>query len=353
MSNTSSLRWAVGEDLGDRIVNRKNSERTFNYSDTGELSPLLSAYEEVKKTDNQKRLIRLIGEHRLTHEMIPNKWKDDVKVWEAMLQHMPVMALIRNLNKMTSVGLVKEFSSGTDMALERLSEEAILKSRVHPLQILVAVLTYSSGEGVLGSLTWRPVNTIVDHLQEAFYVAFDNVVPTNKNTLLALDISSSMGWGQVCGSPNVTPAIAASAMALVTARVEKKYQILGFNTRLTDLKITARDTLESAYKKTQTWTGGGTDCATPILHALSDRLEIDTFVIYTDSETWHGRIHPKQAFDRYRQDMNKPDAKFIVVGMEANEFSIAHPEDPGMLDLVGFDTASPNLISSFARGELS
>jgi hypothetical protein len=32
--------------------------------------------------------------------------------------------------------------------------------------------------------------------------------------------------------------------------------------------------------------------------------------------------------------------------------SIADPNDPGMLDVVGFDTATPQLVSDFARGTL-
>jgi 60 kDa SS-A/Ro ribonucleoprotein len=38
--------------------------------------------------------------------------------------------------------------------------------------------------------------------------------------------------------------------------------------------------------------------------------------------------------------------------MVANEFSIADPADPGMLDVVGFNTATPQLIFDFARGAL-
>jgi 60 kDa SS-A/Ro ribonucleoprotein len=36
--------------------------------------------------------------------------------------------------------------------------------------------------------------------------------------------------------------------------------------------------------------------------------------------------------------------------MTATEFSIADQNDPGMLDVVGFDTGSPNVIASFVRG---
>jgi 60 kDa SS-A/Ro ribonucleoprotein len=42
----------------------------------------------------------------------------------------------------------------------------------------------------------------------------------------------------------------------------------------------------------------------------------------------------------------------VVVGMVANRFSIADPSDAGMLDVLGFDTATPDVIGAFARGEI-
>ena len=70
------------------------------------------------------------------------------------------------------------------------------------------------------------------------------------------------------------------------------------------------------------------------------------FVILTDSETWYGSIHPSQALQKYRQKTSIP-AKLAVVGMVSNGFSIADPNDAGMLDIVGMSTDTPNLISSF------
>jgi 60 kDa SS-A/Ro ribonucleoprotein len=88
-----------------------------------------------------------------------------------------------------------------------------------------------------------------------------------------------------------------------------------------------------------------------MLYAQALEREIDTFVILTDSETWAGHVHPSQALANYRQ-ASGIDARLVVVGMVANEFSIANPADPGMLDVVGFDTATPQLISDFARGDV-
>jgi 60 kDa SS-A/Ro ribonucleoprotein len=97
---------------------------------------------------------------------------------------------------------------------------------------------------------------------------------------------------------------------------------------------------------------GGTDCALPMLYAQAKHREIDTFAIYTHSETWAGDIHPAQALRDYRRDSGI-EARLAVVGMVSNGFSIADPADTGMLDVVGFDTATPQLISDFARGALS
>jgi len=85
-----------------------------------------------------------------------------------------------------------------------------------------------------------------------------------------------------------------------------------------------------------------------MLWATEHRVAVDVFAIYTDNETWYGKVHPAQALAEYRERMGIP-AKLVVVGMMANRFTIADPEDAGMLDVVGFDTATPPLIADFAR----
>jgi TROVE domain len=40
---------------------------------------------------------------------------------------------------------------------------------------------------------------------------------------------------------------------------------------------------------------GGTACALPMVYAHPLEREVDTFVVYTDSETWAGNVHPAPA----------------------------------------------------------
>ena len=92
-----------------------------------------------------------------------------------------------------------------------------------------------------------------------------------------------------------------------------------------------------------------TDCALPMIRALERKEQVDAFVIYTDSETYMGKIHPQVALEEYRRATGI-DAKLIVVGMTSNCLSIADPKDLNTLNLAGFDTATPRIINDFIGG---
>lgn len=59
-------------------------------------------------------------------------------------------------------------------------------------------------------------------------------------------------------------------------------------------------------------------------------------------------MHPAIALKDYRQAMGI-GAKSTVVAMTATEFTIADPNDGGMLDLVGMDASTPAAISAFVE----
>jgi hypothetical protein len=126
-------------------------------------------------------------------------------------------------------------------------------------------------------------------------------------------------------------------------------EICAFADGLRPLPISARSRLDDALRLTRNVNFGGTDCSLPMLYALQRRLPVDAFVVLTDSETWAGSIHPVQALRQYRERMSIP-ARLIVVGMVSNGFTIADPNDGGMMGVVGFDAAAPQLMGDFMRG---
>jgi 60 kDa SS-A/Ro ribonucleoprotein len=64
------------------------------------------------------------------------------------------------------------------------------------------------------------------------------------------------------------------------------------------------------------------------------------------------QVHPTKALQRYRKEMNMPHAKLVVLAFSVTEFSIADPDDPGMMDIAGLDSAVPRIIREFALGRL-
>lgn len=308
-------------------------------------------FEQAQRAENGKEIAHLVRLYNLTREMIPTKWLNDSVVWEALLERMPMTAMIRNLGKMTSIGLIAPlFNAATKIASELRNEERIRKARVHPLSVLVALKIYEQGHGLRGRLSWIPNTSVIDALDDAFYLAFGNVEPTNKRLMLALDVSGSMSWSTIAGMP-ISPREATGALAMVTARTESQCIITAFSHRLVTVTLSPKQRLDDVCRQLAQIPMGGTDCALPMLVALKAKVKIDAFIILTDSETWAGRIHPIQALKEYRNKMGIP-AKLIVVAMTSSGFSIADPSDSGCLDITGFDTATPNIISEFVRGNI-
>jgi 60 kDa SS-A/Ro ribonucleoprotein len=335
---------------------------------TGGLA-LVAAFEQAKKATSAAEIVSLVTESNLPREAIPTEWLGDARVWEALLRGMPLTAMIRNLATMTRVGLIAPMSEATRTVVDRLSDGRRLReARVHPIALLAALKTYAAGQGARGQNTWTPVTQVSDALDGAFYTAFQNVQPSGVRMLLALDVSGSMECGAVAGVPGLTPRVASAAMALVTAATEKEHAFVAFcdgagagsgllarlrggapaMKGISPLDISPRWRLDRAIKAVGGMPFAGTDCSLPMRWALNAGVEVDVFCVYTDSETWAGPVHPAQALREYREKTGIP-AKLVVVGMVSNGFSIADPNDAGMLDVVGFDTGSPAVIADFAR----
>ena len=348
-------KWITKGDLGDF---------------SGEGLEIIQAFEMAKKATNKKEIIALIKSNGLTREMIPTQFLAEADVWEAMLEKMPIHAMVRNLANMTRLGLIAPLSAATKFVVSALdSADKIQKSRLHPISVLSALLAYKSGgEGsyTKSQNTWGPVSTVVDALDGAFYKAFKNVEPAGKRTLLALDVSGSMTCSMVAGIPGLTARDASAAMSLVTAATEKDHHFIGFtasgsgtyggrwgggNNGVTSIDISPKMRLDKVVKAIEALPMGGTDCALPMIWAQQNKVEVDTFCVYTDNETWAGKIHPFQALKDYRNKTGI-NAKLVVIATEASEFTIADPSDRGMLDICGFSTDTPAVINSFSRGDI-
>ncbi|XP_057299954.1 RNA-binding protein RO60-like [Hydractinia symbiolongicarpus] len=328
-----------------------------NEHDDFTILPYPRSLEPAPNSNGRRVPFQLVREH------IPTNFLKSKKVWEAMLLDMPMTAMIRNLGKMSSLGLFQE--SGEENANVSIIKAALSdvnrlkKAKIHPIKILLALRVYQTGRGDKGDLTWPVNEEICTALDAAFYLTFRSTdlsknFKTGKKFMLCLDVSGSMTWQGCYGCENMTPAMASMAMAMVTWNIEEECEIMAFGGQFVSLKEKVkRDmTLNEALRATSRMNFGSTDCSLPMQYALQENLDIDVFIVYTDSDTWSGRIHPPIALRKYNAAKGK-NAKLIVCAMQTNDFTIADPNDPNMMDICGFDTSVPDIISEFAKDTLS
>ena len=193
---------------------------------------------------------------------------------------------------------------------------------------------------------------MIDALDDAFGRSFSQAPQTKKRLYLGIDVSGSMASGEVAGVPGLSPRMAAAAMAMAIARREPNYYMAGFaaspgkdwmhayvnrqvHRTMSPLDITASDRISDAMQKTKDLPFGrhrlrpadtaryGNEDERGLLHHS-----------YGQRNVGRAYIHPVEALRQYRRKSGIP-AKLVVVGMVSNEFTIADPDDAGMMDVVG------------------
>lgn len=320
-------------------------------AETARVLAFLAAVEQAKACTEAEVLAALIREHRLVREHCPTRLLDSPVVWQALLAQMPLMALVRNLNKLTAVGLLAEGGENEMAIVARLTDERQLqRARIHPFNALLAMHTYQRGRGELGKMTWTPNRAVVGALQEAFYKCFKNIAPINKRVVFALDVSGSMD-SHIMNSP-LSSREAAAALLMTCLRQCPGSAVMAFSHTFVALPITAESDLNDVLAITHHLPFESTDCSLPMRWAQEQNIQADAFVVFTDNETNYGHVSPADALREYRRVMRVPEAKLVVFATANTPFTIADPNDEHMLDMAGLDSNTPAVMSDFLADKL-
>jgi 60 kDa SS-A/Ro ribonucleoprotein len=307
-AHNALFQWAVEGELGHLATPEILS---------GDLRQI-RAFELAKKSASEEEMVQLVEENRLTHEMIPSEWKSSARIWEALLPSMPYLELLRHLGKLTAVGLVQPQSPATALVVARLIDrKRIANSRVHPVALLDVLLAYKQEPA--------PVASVIEALDEAFYLAFENVAPTGKRVYLAIQSGGSMRRF----------AMASAALAIIFRRREPNCMIWGVD-------ITPKHRLEQVCEAIASG-DGFPDASLAIRDAQNRGLAVDAFVIVA------GNRPSTEVLEEYRRWSGIP-AKMVVIAMGSNGMSIADPDDAFQMGVAGFDASVPDVLSEFLRG---
>lgn len=338
--------------------------------DLAQVPSIVQAFDRLQNAKTEGEVLAAIAAHdNVSWEMIPTEFHKSPDVWKALFKSgMPQMALLRNVTRMARLGLFDDMVFAADYAAQLSDAKRIEKSRIHPINYLNALVTYEEGQvdrsgyhsfNVDRNKDWTANAKIAKALNDGYKLAFKNVVPSGKRTFVALDVSGSMA--SKASGIDLSCAQVSGALASFIAASEPYSEIRGFTSNgrrgwgreaaLTDLGISESDSFNTVMKKVQGHNFGGTDCALPMKYAFENDLEVDSFIVVTDNETWAGSGHPHEWLKKYNKKMNR-QAKLIVVAATATEFTIADPDDPNQLDVSGFDSSTPKVIADFSAGRI-
>eukprot|EP00128_Syssomonas_multiformis_P009867 Colp12_sorted_trinity150504_noHs@24244 len=135
------LSHTVPQSPAHALIFRYIVKKQLEIETTGDLQPddlntvdsvrrFLNAVEEAKKATMPEDIIRLIAEHSLVREHVPTTLLNSRTVWEYLLVKMPLTAMIRNLGKMSALGLFTD-AENTEKVTSRLrNEEALKRARI-------------------------------------------------------------------------------------------------------------------------------------------------------------------------------------------------------------------------------
>jgi 60 kDa SS-A/Ro ribonucleoprotein len=286
----------------------------------------LYAFELARQSTEEAEIVRLVEDYRLTHKMLPPRWRNSPRIWEALLDTLPYTAMLRRLRKLTRIGLLAPFSAATALVVSRLIDRRrIERARIHPAALLATFSAYGRQS---------PVTSILDALEEAFYRSFEFVEPSGSRIYLAVD-----------GSASAAPAAAVLAMA--AARSEPDAVIVAFDQRVRPLAIGARDRLERVSEALRGGAPAG-DGSLPVRDALERGVRVDAFVIVTGGKGWGGSRQPASALEEYRRRTGIP-AKLVVIALDPAGATGTDPLDPRQLLVAGFHSGVPGVVREFLR----
>lgn len=334
----SAYFWATGGDAY-QLQQEWFDSLPFDILEVTRLHAMVEAGEDTL------RIVRHIAASKIPWEAIPSQLLSRSVLWVYLHRDVPNEAFLRNITRMGSVGLMNPGSVYVDGIVQK-----ILKMQnVHPMQFLLAYVMYRTGVSVHDQQSW-PVNQLVlGALETSFFRSFSNIKPTGKRIVLAIDRSGSMRRSMVDHIPGFSSVEAAAALAGAILKTEEHKIVLGFNNTATRIKdLESMVTLESYTNFLRSLAKGGTNCASPIDYCIENNVDPDAIIILTDAQHWDGPL-PGKALQELRARVGHA-VKLVVVCTTTNKWSTVCPNDPDVMNIVGFDSHAVRLIQDFISG---
>ena len=125
--NWHTFRWITkGYQEAYNYYISKLHEAISPDNDVARIARLMKMYDDALKCTNVDELCSMITEYKLTWEHLPTTMLNHLKIWQTLLRNMPIEALVRNLGRMTRVGVFPDNSEEEEIAVEKIKYDVSL-----------------------------------------------------------------------------------------------------------------------------------------------------------------------------------------------------------------------------------
>ncbi|KAH7948159.1 hypothetical protein HPB52_018861 [Rhipicephalus sanguineus] len=307
---------ARGLPAAAKMVEEKEAEGG-SVEEAWEALAYLQAVHEVRHTKDEQVAARLLEEHQLALEHVPSHLLRSKEVWLCLVRRLPLDELVAHVPRLSRGGLLARgpLVGALRERLRSASEQS--PPRLGPLETYALKRSLEAGRPKHHHhhhhrSSSHQLDDVVAALHEH---SFKAVSPTGKRYLVAVDVRGPMTHGRTRGLDGLTPAEVSALMLQA----------------LTPM--------------------GAVDVSLPLRWAREQKHLFDLVLVCTDNQTQSWSIHPAQALKEYRESCSLPDTRFIVCAMCSQGFSLAPPDELGMLDMAGCDSHTLQLIQDFAKGD--
>lgn len=277
--------------------------------------------------------------------------------WAKIAEDMPWNTLRMNLNMLERKGVFADAKVRERLVAKLGNSDEVHKSRTFPYQIMTAYDNVGLGSDIKNAL------------QDALDASVENVPSLKGKTLIAIDISSSMGSAVTGLRGSATSVVScanvAALMAACIVRNNKNADVMVFDTNARYINLNSRDSVVTNAAKLK-FNGGGTTVSSSLRLVNSMKKDYDNVIIISDNESWAdfwqglsrmgGYAYRSQpvgtglGHEWYEFKKRNTKAKMVLVDLQpSNNTQISSNKD--VLNVGGFSDAVFEVISRFFNNE--
>lgn len=280
--------------------NRKGRE--FNFKDVLRLTHAKAKSEE--KNELYKKIITDSLETPYTWETELSKRGNKKEVWEELIasKRLGYLALLRNLNNILTV----KPENLSDAIATLTNKTLIANNKVLPFRYYSAYRRLRCNK--------MATSKIYDALEDAIEASVENMEKLSGKTLIAVDVSGSMG-SCISGKSDVCCCDIARILAAISNYICEESICVAFDDKLQVVALSNRSGIIKNAESIK-FNGGGTYCHLPFEYLNNNEIFVDRIIMLSDNMCNFSFYNPYEivegkktitqaALDKYVKNINK------------------------------------------------